>query len=197
MITAAQADAVNDRIDGLLGPFGSWAVCPHGPDDGCACRKPAPSLIQQAAAGLGVDPADCVVIGDIGADAEAAYAAGARAIMVPTLQNPPSGDGGRAGRTKPACGSPRRAGWAVASELDLAARALTDLVLTGAWAGSAHPAGLSRASQRRAHTQHQPLILTFCKLTQVRRHCGTVSEPLCIPTSGRFFRRSFDCRACG
>jgi histidinol-phosphate phosphatase family protein len=88
-ITAAQADAVNDRIDGLLGPFGTWAVCPHGPDDGCACRKPAPLLIQQAAAGLGVDPADCVVIGDIGADAEAAYAAGARAIMVPTPQTLP------------------------------------------------------------------------------------------------------------
>jgi histidinol-phosphate phosphatase family protein len=86
IITAAQADAVNRRIDGLLGPFGSWAVCPHEPEDGCTCRKPAPLLIQQAAADLGADPADCVVIGDIGADAEAAYAAGARAIMVPTPQ---------------------------------------------------------------------------------------------------------------
>jgi histidinol-phosphate phosphatase family protein len=90
MITVAQADAVNDRIDGLLGPFDTWVVCPHGPDDGCTCRKPAPLLIQQAAAGLGVDPADCVVIGDIGADAEAAYAAGARAIMVPTPQTLPA-----------------------------------------------------------------------------------------------------------
>ncbi|HEX4258516.1 MAG TPA: HAD hydrolase-like protein, partial [Streptosporangiaceae bacterium] len=33
---------------------------------------------------LGVDPADCVVIGDIGIDAAAAYAAGARAVLVPT-----------------------------------------------------------------------------------------------------------------
>lgn len=89
IITATEADAVNRRIDGLLGPFGSWAVCPHGPDDGCACRKPAPLLIQQAAADLGVDPADCVVIGDIRADAEAAYAAGARPIMVPTPQTLP------------------------------------------------------------------------------------------------------------
>ena len=89
MITAAEADAVNHRIDGLLGPFGSWAVCPHGPDDGCTCRKPAPLLIQQAAADLGVEPADCVVIGDIGTDAEAAYAAGARALMVPTPQTRP------------------------------------------------------------------------------------------------------------
>jgi beta-phosphoglucomutase-like phosphatase (HAD superfamily) len=37
-----------------------------------------------AATALGVDAADCVVIGDIGADAEAAHAAGARAILVPT-----------------------------------------------------------------------------------------------------------------
>ena len=86
MITTAQADSVNHRIDSLLGPFGSWAVCPHGPDDGCKCRKPAPLLIQQAAADLGVDATDCVVIGDIGTDDEAAYAAGARAIMVPTPQ---------------------------------------------------------------------------------------------------------------
>ena len=35
------------------------------------------------AAELSVDPADCVVIGDIGSDAAAADAAGARAILVP------------------------------------------------------------------------------------------------------------------
>jgi HAD superfamily hydrolase (TIGR01662 family) len=89
MITASQAAAVNHRIDILLGPFGSWAVCPHDPADGCDCRKPAPGLVQQAAAELGVDPADCVVIGDIGADTEAAYAAGARTIMVPTPRTQP------------------------------------------------------------------------------------------------------------
>ena len=57
---------------------------------GCACRKPAPGLVLQAAADLGVDPADCVVIGDIGADAAAAYAAGARAILVPTARTRPA-----------------------------------------------------------------------------------------------------------
>jgi HAD-hyrolase-like/Glycosyl transferase family 2 len=64
-------------------PFGSWAICPHDPADGCGCRKPQPFLVQMAAAELGVDPADCVVIGDIGSDVAAAYAAGARAILVP------------------------------------------------------------------------------------------------------------------
>jgi HAD superfamily hydrolase (TIGR01662 family) len=84
LITPAQMDAVNERVDERLGPFGAWAVCPHDPADGCTCRKPGPYLVRKAAAELGVDPADCVVVGDIGTDAAAAYAAGARAILVPT-----------------------------------------------------------------------------------------------------------------
>ena len=84
LITSSQLRAVNQRVEELLGPFGAWAVCCHDPADRCACRKPAPLLVRQAAAELGVDPADCVVIGDIGADAGTAYAAGARAILVPT-----------------------------------------------------------------------------------------------------------------
>jgi HAD superfamily hydrolase (TIGR01662 family) len=84
LITPAQMQAVNQCVDALLGPFDVWAVCPHAPDSGCACRKPAPGLITKAATALEVDPADCVVVGDIGADADAAHAAGARAILVPT-----------------------------------------------------------------------------------------------------------------
>lgn len=83
LITAAQMQAVNQRVDELLGPFDVWAVCPHDAADGCACRKPEPFLVQMAAAELGVDTADCVVIGDIGSDVAAAHAAGARAILVP------------------------------------------------------------------------------------------------------------------
>lgn len=84
MLSMEQVEAVNRRLEELVGPLGPWIVCPHGPDDGCGCRKPAPGLVEAAAAELGVDPADCVVIGDIGADVEAAAAAGARAILVPT-----------------------------------------------------------------------------------------------------------------
>ena len=75
---------VHARIDELLGPLNAWAICPHGPDDGCACRKPAPGLVLDAARRLGVSPAECVVIGDIGSDLGAARAAGARGILVPT-----------------------------------------------------------------------------------------------------------------
>lgn len=79
-----QIEGVNRRIEELLGPLGPLAFCPHGPDDGCACRKPAPGLVYEVAEKLGVDPASCVVIGDIGSDIEAARAAGARGILVPT-----------------------------------------------------------------------------------------------------------------
>jgi len=84
LVTEEQVRAVNARVEELLGPLGPWAWCPHGPAEGCDCRKPAPGLILRAAARLGVEPARCVVIGDIGADVQAARAAGARAILVPT-----------------------------------------------------------------------------------------------------------------
>lgn len=84
ILTAAQADAVNRRVDDLLGPFDVWEVCPHGPDDGCACRKPAPGMVLSAAARLGVAPERVAVIGDIGADVGAAEAAGAVGVLVPT-----------------------------------------------------------------------------------------------------------------
>ena len=84
LLTPAQVAAVNAVIDEQIGPFDTWQVCVHAPEDGCGCRKPLPGLIRSAAADLGVTPQQCVVIGDIGADAEAAWAAGARAILVPT-----------------------------------------------------------------------------------------------------------------
>jgi histidinol-phosphate phosphatase family protein len=84
LITVEQVEAVNRRVDELLGPLDAWFYCPHGPDDGCACRKPRPGMVLRAAAELGVDPAACAVVGDIGADVAAARAAGARAILVPT-----------------------------------------------------------------------------------------------------------------
>lgn len=84
IITQAQAGAVNDRVDELLGPFDVWQVCPHGPDDGCSCRKPRPGMVLAAAQVLGLPPERLAVIGDIGADVDAATAAGAASVLVPT-----------------------------------------------------------------------------------------------------------------
>jgi D-glycero-D-manno-heptose 1,7-bisphosphate phosphatase len=75
---------VNARVEAELGPFDTWQVCPHGEQDGCGCRKPAPGLVTAAAAALGLEPEQCLMIGDIGADVRAGLAAGARAVLVPT-----------------------------------------------------------------------------------------------------------------
>ena len=89
LLDRREVDAVNQRIEELLGPFDAWLVCPHTDADGCDCRKPMPGLVHQAARRLGVSPNDCVLIGDIGADMGSAQAAGARAILVPTSDTRP------------------------------------------------------------------------------------------------------------
>jgi histidinol-phosphate phosphatase family protein len=89
LVTRAEVERVNARVEELLGPFDTWQLCPHAPVDGCDCRKPGPGLVLSAAAALGVPPERCVVIGDIGADVGAAAAAGARSVLVPTTATRP------------------------------------------------------------------------------------------------------------
>jgi HAD superfamily hydrolase (TIGR01662 family) len=84
LITEEQVRACMDRLEELLGPFDTIRWCPHGPDEACDCRKPAPGMVKAACAELDVDPARCVVVGDIAADVDAAAAAGAVGILVPT-----------------------------------------------------------------------------------------------------------------
>lgn len=90
LLTDAQVAAVNEQVNEVFGRFDTWQVCPHGPDDGCGCRKPRPGMVAAAAAELGLSPHECVVIGDIGADVGAARAAGARAVLVPTGRTLPA-----------------------------------------------------------------------------------------------------------
>lgn len=85
LISAAQADAVAARVmarfaaEGVL--FAAAYVCPHGPDDGCRCRKPAPGMLLDAARDLGLDLAASVMIGDKPSDVAAGLAAGCRASL--------------------------------------------------------------------------------------------------------------------
>ena len=57
-------------------------VCPHGPDDGCDCRKPAPGMVKSAMRDLGFGPDEAVLIGDSDADMGAAAAAGVAGLRV-------------------------------------------------------------------------------------------------------------------
>ncbi len=69
------AEAHGAPIDGFL-------VCPHRPDEGCACRKPKPGLLLQAQRERGFDLSTAYMVGDQASDALAALAAGCTPILV-------------------------------------------------------------------------------------------------------------------
>jgi D-glycero-D-manno-heptose 1,7-bisphosphate phosphatase len=83
-VRRSELRAVNGAIERMLGSFDVWAICPHAATAGCACRKPKPGLVLDAAARLGVPVGDVLVVGDVGSDVGAARAAGAGAMLVPT-----------------------------------------------------------------------------------------------------------------
>jgi len=56
--------------------------CPHRPDAGCACRKPAPGLFWAARDALGAELGASFVIGNDLRDAEAGLAAGCRGAVL-------------------------------------------------------------------------------------------------------------------
>jgi histidinol-phosphate phosphatase family protein len=61
--------------------------CPHLPDAGCACRKPATGMLERAREELGADLGASWVVGDHAVDAELARRAGcAGAVLVLTGQ---------------------------------------------------------------------------------------------------------------
>jgi D-glycero-D-manno-heptose 1,7-bisphosphate phosphatase len=58
--------------------------CPHGPGDGCDCRKPQPGLLLQAQKDLKIDFSGSFMVGDKLIDIQAAQAAGVQPILVGT-----------------------------------------------------------------------------------------------------------------
>ncbi|MUM76213.1 HAD-IIIA family hydrolase [Pseudodesulfovibrio sp. F-1] len=84
----ASVHACNLRMAELLSACGveldGVFYCPHAPEAGCLCRKPAPGLVEQAVAVLGFDPRRAVVIGDKEADMLLGRAVGATTILVRT-----------------------------------------------------------------------------------------------------------------
>jgi D-glycero-D-manno-heptose 1,7-bisphosphate phosphatase len=83
-----QLHAVHARLAELLAHEGASLdgiyICPHRPDEDCACRKPRPGLIWSAAAELHFDPRAAVVVGDKLCDLDAGRAVGATTCLVRT-----------------------------------------------------------------------------------------------------------------
>jgi D-glycero-D-manno-heptose 1,7-bisphosphate phosphatase len=81
-------EEINTRMAAVVRDFGGRVdavlCCPHRPDEGCACRKPQPGLLLQAAERLGLDLEASFLIGDAESDVLAARSAGCRPVLVET-----------------------------------------------------------------------------------------------------------------
>jgi len=86
LVTQDEADRVHRRLEELLteseASLAAAYYCPHGPEDGCSCRKPRPGMLLQAAADLDIDLAVSFMIGDKMSDAEAGKKAGCQTIVL-------------------------------------------------------------------------------------------------------------------
>lgn len=85
---ASLIDQVHDLMGRLLAAQGAFVdaiyVCQHGPEAGCACRKPKPGLLYQAAQDLDIDLTRSYVVGDRFNDVQLAANVGAQGILVLT-----------------------------------------------------------------------------------------------------------------
>lgn len=79
--TQADFQAVQDRLQQLLAPFGAplvaTAFCPHAPTEGCSCRKPATGMFETLSDRHAIDPAATALIGDAASDIAFGLAFGA------------------------------------------------------------------------------------------------------------------------
>ena len=81
-------NAIHRKMQNHLLKFGGKIeaifFCPHGPNDGCKCRKPKPGLYTDIARRLNVLLDEVYAVGDSLTDIDAAISAGARPILVKT-----------------------------------------------------------------------------------------------------------------
>jgi D-glycero-D-manno-heptose 1,7-bisphosphate phosphatase len=86
LIRRDQLEAVDAAMDRLLADEGvhldATYYCEHGPDDGCACRKPRPGMLERAAAEHGIALGRSVMVGDKRSDVEAGRAAGCATALL-------------------------------------------------------------------------------------------------------------------
>lgn len=87
-MTAAASRAINLKLVRLLRREGVTLdgiyFCPHGPAANCACRKPAPGLLKEAAADSPIEMRGSFVAGDKDCDLRLARRAGLKGYLVMT-----------------------------------------------------------------------------------------------------------------
>ncbi len=81
---AAMHEKMLSKVEALGGAIAGVFVCPHGPNEGCNCRKPATGLFEQIEAELQCKLAGNFMIGDSLKDVQAAVAYDMRPVLVRT-----------------------------------------------------------------------------------------------------------------
>jgi D-glycero-D-manno-heptose 1,7-bisphosphate phosphatase len=81
LIRRADVEAMHEIITREL-PVAAIKACYHRQSDDCACRKPKPGMILQAADELGIDLQRSFMVGDRKSDIEAGRTAGCRTVFI-------------------------------------------------------------------------------------------------------------------
>ena len=92
-VTVERLKAVHERVLELLASEGvridASRLCPHHPEGvvpelsgPCACRKPVPGMLLDAAGALAIDLSASWMLGDTDADVQAGRAAGCRTVLI-------------------------------------------------------------------------------------------------------------------
>lgn len=85
-ISLEEAEIINRRLVNVIEEAGGRVdgvfMCPHHPDEGCACRKPKHGLFLRAAESLSLDLSASIMIGDALSDLEAGKAAGVSKLVL-------------------------------------------------------------------------------------------------------------------
>jgi D-glycero-D-manno-heptose 1,7-bisphosphate phosphatase len=79
--TRAAVEQINQCLLEAL-PLAEIVVCYHDDADGCACRKPKPGMILEAAARRGISLEKSFLVGDRWSDIVAGSTAGCRTILI-------------------------------------------------------------------------------------------------------------------
>jgi len=82
----AELNALHAGLHRALGAAGARIeavfYCPHGPEEGCGCRQPAPGLLQQIGERYGAEPQQTWVIGSCAEHLQAGAQVGAHLHLV-------------------------------------------------------------------------------------------------------------------
>jgi D-glycero-D-manno-heptose 1,7-bisphosphate phosphatase len=81
LLAQSDLDAINGAIVGRL-QLDALRYCPHVDTDGCACRKPKPGLLVDAARSLDLDLSGSYMVGDRWRDIDAGRSAGCRSVFI-------------------------------------------------------------------------------------------------------------------